>query len=145
MAKTITKSIPTPAVRTRVPVTLPPAPVEVKPAGKVYNLPVASVIPNQADMDEVVSLLEQGVEFTNLGKLNDDNLAEVKMRLRELTSKYKLDDGVRHGKYAVMISYSTRSTLDRVKLVENGVTVAQIEASMKPSAVTSIKCVEVTH
>lgn len=87
----------------------------------------------RADMKRAILLMEQDADLADSIAEAESLRRQGKEELAELASKYGLEgSGMRWGPYTVYVNgMRTRRTLDAALLVENGVTIEQLEASYK--------------
>jgi len=125
--------LPKPKVKTPAPAKrAPPPPPEDDPnAGS--KLPSVSVIDDQDAMDACVEMLQ---EAEDLKRRSEDDLArlkEIRTELSVYSEAYDLP-GMRWGKIGLIYNGMRKKlTLDKAKLLENGVTAEQIGMSYKES------------
>lgn len=100
--------------------------------GKAYQLPLISVIPDTAEMQRALEILKRAEQVqVSISALE----AELKSSKEELSAIALGADlpGFRHGDLYVMVNTQTRTSLDKMKLVELGVSIDTIGAAMKES------------
>lgn len=114
-----------------------PEPSRARPAAepdkpKYEEMPLVSVFPRQ-DMRSAIELMSEDVEIQEQVQAFTARRAEIKAQLVDIAERNDVP-GMRHGQLVVYYNGSkTKSSLNRALLLENGVTPAQLEASMKES------------
>ena len=114
----------------------PPTGEKEKAPAKYDAFPLVSAL-SSADMAEAIELMGEDVEYQDAEATIKAQRTRIKARLAEIGKKYTLvfeRGGMRYGQTAVYLEIGkTKWTLDKLLLIENGVTTAQINESYKES------------
>lgn len=99
-------------------------------AGKFASLPLISVLA-KAEMAKARRLLAELEGLVAARKEMEEREEEIKASLEDLQTSSGVEGFRDQGRCFMAAEYPGRKTLDKSLLVENGVTVEQIENSMK--------------